>query len=80
MVERRAASQTGSLTPNHKKSGIDPIPVCAKGVLALLLPITWAADVQMVHARPFWTSTLQDLSNGIKNTSMQGVLTLAIKL
>ncbi len=31
------------------------------------------------HARPFWTSTLQDLSNSIKNTSMRGVLTPAIK-
>jgi hypothetical protein len=29
MVERRAGSQTGNLTPDHKKSGIDPIPVCA---------------------------------------------------
>ncbi len=28
----------------------------------------------MTHARPFWTSTLQDLSNGIMNISMQGVL------
>ncbi len=34
----------------------------------------------MAYARPFWTSTLQDLSNGIKNTPMQGVLTPAIKL
>jgi hypothetical protein len=32
----------------------------------------------MDHARPFWTSTLQDLSNGIKNTSMRGVLTPTI--
>jgi len=44
------------------------------------LPITWAADVQMAHARPFWTSTLQDLSNGIKNTSRQGVLPSAVEL
>ncbi len=29
MVERRAGSQTGSLTPEHWKSGIDPIPVRA---------------------------------------------------
>jgi hypothetical protein len=34
----------------------------------------------MTHARPFWITTLQDLFNGIKNTSMQGVWTLAIKL
>jgi len=32
----------------------------------------------MAQVRPFWTSTLQDLSNGVKNTSMQGVLTPAI--
>jgi hypothetical protein len=32
MVERRAESQIGSLTPDHKKSGIDPILVRAKGV------------------------------------------------
>jgi hypothetical protein len=32
MVERRAGSQTGSLTPDHKKSGIDLILVCADGV------------------------------------------------
>jgi len=29
MVERRAGSQTGSLILDHKKSGIDPIPMCA---------------------------------------------------
>jgi hypothetical protein len=34
----------------------------------------------MAHARPFWTSTLQELFNGIKNTSRQGVLTFAIEL
>jgi len=34
----------------------------------------------MAHARPFWTTTLQDLSNGIKNTPMQGVSTLEIEL
>jgi len=44
------------------------------------LPITWAADVQMVHARPFWTFKLQDLSIGIKNTPIQGVLTPAMEL
>jgi len=32
MVKRKAGSQTGSLTPDHKKSAIDPIPVCAGGV------------------------------------------------
>jgi hypothetical protein len=38
------------------------------------------ADVQMAHARPFWTSTLQDLSNDTKNDQMQGDLTPAIEL
>jgi hypothetical protein len=32
MVKRRAGSQIGSLTPDHKKSGMDPIPMCADGV------------------------------------------------
>jgi hypothetical protein len=47
---------------------------------ALLLPITWATDVQMTNARPFSISTLQDLFNETKNTSMRGVLGLAIEL
>jgi hypothetical protein len=34
----------------------------------------------MAHARLFSTSALQELFNGIKNTSKQGVLTLAIEL
>jgi hypothetical protein len=29
MAKRRAESQIGNLTPDHKKSGIDPISVCA---------------------------------------------------
>ncbi len=32
MGKRRVGSQTGSLTPDHKKSGIDPIPVCVDEV------------------------------------------------
>jgi hypothetical protein len=32
MVKRRFESQIGNLTPGHKKSGIDPIPVCEDGV------------------------------------------------
>jgi hypothetical protein len=47
---------------------------------ALLLPITWAIDVQMANARPFSISTFQNLSNDIKNASMQGVLGLAVEL
>jgi hypothetical protein len=34
----------------------------------------------MGHARPFWASTLQDLSIEIKNTSMRGVLTFELEL
>jgi len=44
------------------------------------LPITWVADVQMAHARPFWASTLQDLFIDIKNISMQDVLPLELEL
>jgi hypothetical protein len=47
---------------------------------ALLLPITWATDVQMAHARPFWASTLQDLSNDTKSAPMRGDLTPQIEL
>jgi hypothetical protein len=32
MTNRKVGSQTGNLTPNHKKSGIDPTLVCAGGV------------------------------------------------
>jgi hypothetical protein len=46
----------------------------------LLLPITWAVDVQIVNARAFSISTFQDLSNDTKNTPMRGGLPLAIEL
>jgi hypothetical protein len=49
-------------------------------LLALLSHITSIANVGMAHARPFSTSMLQELSNGIKNTSRRGVLTPAIEL
>jgi hypothetical protein len=49
-------------------------------LLALLLYITCAADVRMAHVRPFSTFSFQDLFNNIKNTSRQGVFTLAIEL
>jgi hypothetical protein len=32
MAKRKVRSQIGSLTPNHQKSGIDPISLCAGGV------------------------------------------------
>jgi hypothetical protein len=47
---------------------------------AFLLVITCVADVQMSHTSPFWTSTLQYLSNDIKNFSRRGVLTFEIAL
>jgi hypothetical protein len=34
----------------------------------------------MAHAKPFSTSTLQDLFNGIKNTSRRGVLPSVVEL
>jgi hypothetical protein len=47
---------------------------------ALLSTITCLVNVQMAHARPFSTSTLQGLSNGIKNTSRRGVWPSAVEL
>jgi hypothetical protein len=32
MAKRKVESQTGNLTPAHKKLGINPTPVCAGGV------------------------------------------------
>jgi hypothetical protein len=32
MAKRKAGGQTGNLTPNHGKLGIDPIPLCSGGV------------------------------------------------
>ncbi len=49
-------------------------------LFAFLLNITCVTDIQMVHSSPFWTSKSQYLSNGINNSSRQGVLTLAIAL
>jgi len=46
----------------------------------LLLPITFVANVQMAHARPFSTFTLQGLFNGIKNISRRGVLPSTVEL
>jgi len=49
-------------------------------LLALLSTITCVADVQMAHVRPFSTSTLQGLSNSIKNILRQGFFTSTIEL
>jgi hypothetical protein len=32
MAKTKVESQTASLTPDHGKSGINPIPLCAGGV------------------------------------------------
>ncbi len=32
MAKRKAGSQTANLTPDHKKSGIDPIYLAVEGV------------------------------------------------
>jgi hypothetical protein len=69
-------------SPRELSNGVSHF-TCTPGLnrfLTFLLTITCNVDVQIAHARPFWTFTLQDLSNGIKNTSMQGVLTPVIKL
>ncbi len=44
----------------------------------LLLPITCVSNVQMDHASPFQTFTFQKISNDIRNSSIQWVLTLGI--
>jgi hypothetical protein len=46
----------------------------------LLLAITCVSSVQMGHASPFQISTFQELSNDIKNPSIQWVLVPAIAL
>jgi hypothetical protein len=66
-----AHTKVGSI-PDFLWSGVK-LPIWLP---AFLSTITYAVDVRMAHARPFSTSTLQGLFNGIKNTSRQGVLTL----
>jgi hypothetical protein len=69
MVCRTLPAHTGVRSiPDFLWSGVK-LPVWLP---ALLSTITCAADVRMAHARPFSTSTLQGLSNGIKNTSRKG--------
>jgi hypothetical protein len=47
-------------------------------LLVFLLAITCVLITQMGHASPFYTFKVQMLSNGIKNSSIQWVLTLEI--
>jgi len=80
MVERRAGSQIGNLTPNHKKSGIDPIPACANGVQCtvgkLLKRATsllqtssqsevWAGSYELPKSRKSKPGQFQDSSLGV---------------
>jgi hypothetical protein len=72
-------------TPRHPRPNVTFSQDSRVGIpklsrVELLLPITWATDVQMTNERPFSISTLQDLSNDIKNTSMRGVLGLVVEL
>jgi hypothetical protein len=48
--------------------------------MALLLVITCVSGVQMGHASPFQTFMFQELSNDVRNISIQWVLTLTIAL
>jgi hypothetical protein len=58
MGKRRAASQTSSLTPDHKKSGIDPISTCVGGVqhgveklLKRATRLVWSSSRSKIKAR-----------------------------
>jgi hypothetical protein len=69
--------------PTHKE--IELIPNFLWSVVklpiwlsTLLLAITCVSDIQMGHASPLWTSPFQELSNDIRNSSIQWVLTYAI--
>ncbi|CAK9276011.1 unnamed protein product [Sphagnum jensenii] len=55
MVERRVENQTGSLTPDHKKSRIDPTTVCANGVRhtfgKILMPDVFKINAKIEECR-----------------------------
>jgi hypothetical protein len=80
MVERKAGSQTGSLTPDHKKLGIDPTSVCADRVrhtVGKLLRRTtrllqtssqsevWAGSYELPKSRESKSAQFQDSSLGV---------------
>ncbi len=80
---RRELSNAVSHSPTARRERVDSRLLVVRSQTGNLTPgpsfaHNWAANVQMTHARPFWTSTLQDLSTGIKNTTMRGVLTPTI--
>jgi hypothetical protein len=80
MVERRARSQIDNLTPDHKKSGINPIPVCVDGVrhtvgkilrraTSLLQNLSqskvWAGSYELPKSRESKPGQFQDSSLGV---------------
>jgi len=50
MAKRRAGSQTASLTPDHKKSGIDLIYLAARGVPHIVGKISTRATTLLLTA------------------------------
>jgi hypothetical protein len=78
---RRDLSNAMSHAQIGCREGIDSrLLLVGSQTAALLLPITWAAEVRIANARAFSISTFQDLSNDTKNTPMRGVLPLAVEL
>jgi hypothetical protein len=69
--QRREGVDSWFLVVGSQTASLTPDPSFAHNL---------AADVWMANARPFSISTFQDLSNETKNTSMQGVLGLAVEL
>jgi hypothetical protein len=74
-IPLRKLSNAGLHSPSALQERVD-----SWLLVVLLLPIIWAANVQMTNARPFRTSTLQDLFDDTKNTPRQGVLPLVVEL
>jgi len=76
-------NQTASLTPGpsfaHNLGYKCPSDQC-EAILDIYTSRPFQRHQENPNARPFWTSTLQDLSNDIKKTPMQGVLVSAVEL
>jgi hypothetical protein len=67
MAKRKVGSQIGSLTPNHGKSGIDPIPLSAGGVqnavgklLMRVKTLVYTSSRSEVCTRSYSPAKLQD--------------------
>jgi hypothetical protein len=80
MVKRRAGSQIDNLTPDHKKSGIDPIPACVDGVRHTVRKLlkratslfqtssqseVWAGSYEFPKSRESKPGQFQDSSLGV---------------